>query len=48
MAFRNVGLSLRGYTTTQLTALVTRFGPTGTQEVNAIKLGTLVRDVTTG
>jgi hypothetical protein len=48
MAFRNVGLSLRGYTTTQLTALVTRFGPTGTQEVNAIKVGTLVRDVTTG
>lgn len=48
MAFRNVGLSLRGYTTAQLTALVAKFGPTGTVEVNAIKPGVLVRDLTTG
>lgn len=46
MAFRNVGLSLRHYTTTQLTDLVARFGPTGTQEANAIKPGTLVYNTT--
>lgn len=47
MAFRNVGLSLRRYTTAQLTALVGRFGPAGTQEVNAIQPGTIVFDTTT-
>jgi len=47
MAFRNVGLSLRNYTTAQITALVARFGPTGTQEVDAIKPGTLVFNTTT-
>jgi hypothetical protein len=47
MAFRNVGLSLRNYTTAQIAALVARFGPTGTQEVGAIKPGTLVFNTTT-
>lgn len=47
MAFRNVGLSLRNYTTTQVASLVTRFGPTGTQEANAIKPGTLIWNSTT-
>ena len=47
MAFRNVGLSLRNYTTAQIAALVVRFGPTGTQEVGAIKPGTLVFNTTT-
>lgn len=47
MAFRNVGTSLRNYTTAQLAALVAKFGPTGTQEVGAIKPGTLVFNTTT-
>lgn len=47
MAFRNIGTSLRTYTTAQLTALVAKFGPTGTQEVGAIKPGTLVFNTTT-
>jgi hypothetical protein len=46
MAFRNVAGSFRTYTTTQITALVAAFGPTGTQEVNAIKPGTVVFDTT--
>lgn len=45
---RNIALRLRGYTTTQLADLVTKYGPAGTVEVDAIPIGTLVRDITTG
>lgn len=48
MALRNVGLSLRSYTTAQLATLITRFGPAGTQEINGIAPGTLVYNSTTG
>jgi len=41
-----IGRGLATFTTTQLTALVGRFGPTGTQEANAIAVGTLVFDTT--
>lgn len=46
MAFRNVGVAERKYTTAQITALVARFGPAGTQEVNSISPGTIVFDTT--
>lgn len=48
MTFRNVGRVHRQYTTTQITALVTKFGPAGTQEANAIAPGTIVFDSVTG
>lgn len=48
MAYRNVGPAVRSYTTAQITDLVARFGPTGTQEVDAIAPGTTVWDSTTG
>lgn len=48
MVFRNVGLSLRSYTTAQLAALVARFGPSGTQQANAIKPGTMIWESTVG
>jgi len=48
MSKRNFGFMLRGYTTDQLDDIVAKYGPTGTVEVDAIKLGTLVRDLTTG
>lgn len=48
MAYRNFGPASRSYTTAQITDIVTRFGPTGTQEANAIKPGTTVWDETAG
>ena len=48
MAFRNIGPATRTYTTAQITDLITRFGPSGTQEADAIKPGTVVWDSTTG
>ena len=50
--FRNIagmeiGRGLRRFSTVELTALVAKFGPTGTAQVNAIAPGTLVWDVTT-
>lgn len=47
MAFRNVGTSLRNYTTAEIAALVAKFGPTGTQDANSIRVGTLVFNTTT-
>lgn len=49
---RNVGgfqinRGLQQFTTAELTALVGKFGPTGTEEVDAIAPGTLVWDTTT-
>lgn len=41
-----MGRGLQAYTTVQLDALVAKFGPAGTQEVNAIAPGTLVWDTT--
>jgi hypothetical protein len=41
-------LPLKGYTTSQLSALVAKFGPAGTAEANAIRVWDLVRDTTTG
>jgi hypothetical protein len=43
---RRVGFVPRGFTSTQLTDLTTRFGALGTQELNAIQIGTLVRNTT--
>ena len=48
MTFRNVGRVHRQYTTTQIAALVTKFGPSGTQEANAIAPGTIVFDTSVG
>lgn len=48
MTFRSFGLGVRGYTTTQLTDIETKYGVTGTVEAWAIRPGTLVRDTTTG
>jgi hypothetical protein len=48
MGTRNIGLTPRAYTTTQLTDLVTRFGPAGSAEQSAIAPGTIVRDKTLG
>ena len=47
MAFRNIGTRLRNYTTAEIAALVAKFGPTGTQDANAIRVGTLVFNTTT-
>lgn len=41
-----IGQGLAKYTTTQLTDLVAKFGATGTQEANALAVGTLVFDTT--
>jgi hypothetical protein len=48
MAFRNFGLNVRGFTTTELATLVTLYGTAGTVEAGAIRQGTIVRDTTTG
>ena len=47
MASRNIGLSLRGYTTAQIASLIARFGPAGTQDANTIRTGTLIRNTST-
>lgn len=48
MAYRNFGLSVRGFTTAELADLVSKYGAAGTVEAGAIRQGTIVRDTTTG
>lgn len=48
MGSLNFGLAARGYTTAALTDIVNKYGVAGTVERNSIRLGTLVRDTTTG
>ena len=45
---RNIGLSLPGFTTAQHNDLVARFGPAGTEQMNSIRHGVIIRDLTTG
>ena len=46
--YRNFGDQLRSYTSAQLADLVTRFGPSGTQQAGAIMPGTRVFDSDAG
>jgi hypothetical protein len=46
MGLRSFGPVARNLTTTQIADIITKYGPTGTIEPNAIRLGTMLYDVT--